>query len=168
MGDASPLPVSYVFTFTMYSLIVLPEYFQNKGYTRTVVQHNDEFGSLPPSPPSTKQKVDAPEGMTESTNKGLSRPNSAVIGQHAHLGSRDSSCILVLSPRIEPPVRMLDGSTEITATRLPAAARSLPSTWHTQRNNSKHASRERCVVHSVSVFLLFLTCSIPRYRFCVR
>lgn len=56
---------------------------------------------------------------------------------HTHLGSRDSSCILVLSPSMEPPVRTLDGSIEITATRLPSAVRRFPRTFsretHTYR-----------------------------------
>jgi hypothetical protein len=38
-------------------------------------------------------------------------------------GLRDSSSIRVLSPRIEPPERGLDGSTASTATRWPCAMR---------------------------------------------
>ncbi len=41
--------------------------------------------------------------------------------------SRDSSTMRVLSPRIEPPVRRLDGSTASTATRSPCAMRCIPN-----------------------------------------
>ena len=38
-------------------------------------------------------------------------------------GSRDNSAILVLSPRMLPPVRLLEGSTARTATRWPPSTR---------------------------------------------
>ena len=42
------------------------------------------------------------------------------------LGSRESCSIRVLSPRIEPPERALDGSTARTATRRPCAVSMVP------------------------------------------
>jgi hypothetical protein len=42
-------------------------------------------------------------------------------------GARDSCSMRVLSPRIEPPPRVLDGSTASTATSCPASTRFRPS-----------------------------------------
>ena len=41
-------------------------------------------------------------------------------------GSTDRRCMRVLSPRIEPPLRVLEGSTASTATRRPSSVRTVP------------------------------------------
>ena len=50
-----------------------------------------------------------------------------IDGRTKALGSTASRAIRVLSPRIEPPVRVEDGSTASTATLYPCAVRWLPS-----------------------------------------
>ncbi len=48
-------------------------------------------------------------------------------GRTKAAGSTASRDMRVLSPRIDPPVRELEGSTASTATRWPAAVRLTPS-----------------------------------------
>ena len=77
----------------------------------------------------TTSKPAASQSSMASRVRRATPPNVPPLGDGRMnaCGSRASSSMRVLSPRIEPPDRLLDGSTASTATRWPAAVRWSPN-----------------------------------------